>query len=206
VNLPSSSILHARCTCIAAYASSCYGFVTSVCERVAVAAAAAAAQVGNYSLSQITAPGTQFERWDCYSINTTSGNATLLSTSNATSPNITLTYFNVVTCVAVYSVLPPAPQLILSSDYGPAGANFTGPAASLFANTTGDSCTKAPSPRWGVDVNFTSPGVGLCGNNGTNNATSATVLVSSMHCRLHCWMGISLHFTHLGLHVLECSW
>jgi hypothetical protein len=138
-----------------------------------VADAAAATQAGTYALSQLPAPGTQFERWDCYSINDTS-----LSSFNTTSPNITLTFFNVVTCVAVYSVLPPGPQLILFSDYGPPGVNYTGPTANLTANTAGDLCTKAPSLRWGVDGNLTSPGAALCGNNGTNNATSATVLVS----------------------------
>lgn len=181
------------CNCICAVSncnSSRFATASHVYARTAATAAAAGnadAQAGSYSLTQQAANATHFERWDCYSVDTSSGNTTLLTTTNATSPNITLTFFNVVTCVAVYSASPPikaAPQLILFSDYGAAGMNYSGPAASLFANTTGDACAKAPAPRWGVDGNFTAPGVALCGNNGTNNATKATVLVSRV-CRMY---------------------
>ncbi|KAF6262366.1 hypothetical protein COO60DRAFT_1636040 [Scenedesmus sp. NREL 46B-D3] len=119
---------------------------------------------GNYTLTQVAPPGTEFDGWDCYEIS-----------DDAPAPvnvpggtRVALNSGDVVTCVAVYVLggnPAPLPKLGLISTLPPA---YTGPAPSLTAVGVLVDCVKSPSPVLGTDgVSIVSPGPGLCGVDGS---------------------------------------
>jgi hypothetical protein len=120
-------------------------------------------QPGNWTLSQVAPFGTALERWDCYSLNTTTGNW-----STTPIPNITDSVLLVrgisTACVAQYIVLPLVPRLALLSWF-PEGVNSTTPRLQALNTVTNNSaCDENPSTRWAPpNVTVTSPGDGWCG-------------------------------------------
>jgi hypothetical protein len=115
---------------------------------------------GNYSLGHtMVPPGTVFSRWECYSIS--GSNSTQLNMS--TPSNVDLQLNAVVTCVAVYQMLP---QLsLLSQVNAPVGFPYVGSGGNLTAvGPSSSSCNKAQSSLVSSTVNATSPGAGAqCG-------------------------------------------
>jgi hypothetical protein len=114
----------------------------------------------HYSFGQTNTPlGTSLSHWECYSINR--GTATLLTMTSASSAELRLN--TVVTCIAVYGLLP---QLsLLSHVAAPAAMPYSQLGGNLTAvGPSNSNCSKPQSDLVSARVNVTSPGVGAqCG-------------------------------------------
>jgi hypothetical protein len=110
--------------------------------------------VGEYDLFETAPVGTEFDRWECYNV----------VTGGAPSQDVDFVELqegSVITCVAVYVLLP---KLALLSEFPFA---YNGPTANLSAVSPSDRCDKAPSTRIDQnDVTVVQPGAGLCGATG----------------------------------------
>jgi hypothetical protein len=126
---------------------------------------------GTYSLSQVAAPGTLFQCWDCYNV-----------TTGTAAPPVTVTNFNLaagvsMTRVAVYIQAPTTPRLALLSNLP---LQHSGQTGNLTATSAAETCQKAPSPRLNATANvaITFPfggGCGIVATSGTSRAGNYTV-------------------------------
>jgi hypothetical protein len=123
---------------------------------------------GEYDLFKSAPPGTEFDRWECYDV-VAGGQPT------RDVDFVELNEDDVITCVAVYVLLP---KLALLSEFPFA---YNGPSANLSAVHAAniDRCDKIPSPRLDTNgITVLQPGPGRCGEGQTGFVDQGTYTLS----------------------------
>lgn len=121
---------------------------------------------GTYNLTQVPAPGTLFQRWECYNMTNGAAGPPINGSSITLAVNVNMT------CVAVYTLVPTLPKLSLLSSFP---LYYTGPTGNLTAVSANETCQKFPSPRVNATANVTviHPNGGECGSTATFGTSPA---------------------------------